>query len=35
VLPPTWTPTSAKGLSFSFFTSDRSWGHWARQVGQT
>jgi hypothetical protein len=35
LLPPTWTPMSAKGLPFKFFTSDRSWGHWARHVSQT
>jgi hypothetical protein len=35
VLPPMWTPMSAKGLSFKLMTSDRSWGHWARQVIQT
>jgi hypothetical protein len=28
------TPTMAKGLSASFLTSDRSWGHRARHTGQ-
>ena len=33
--PPTWTPTRAKGLSFSFVTSDRSCGHWLLHWSQT
>jgi hypothetical protein len=28
------TPINANGFFSSCFTSDRSWGHWARQVSQ-
>ena len=30
----TLMPIKANGLSFSFLTSDRSWGQWARHVSQ-
>lgn len=30
----TLTPIRANGLFFSFVTSDRSWGQWARHVSQ-